>query len=84
VRVADHHVRDVAAAVDEDADLAAGLARELGQLAREVVSDEALCGQAAPSEALDALDLVGFESRGLASDTDVAAPPPRELPGQSR
>jgi hypothetical protein len=82
VRVADHHVRDVAAAVDEHADLAAGLARELGQLAREVVGDEALGGQAAAREALDALDLIGFESRGLAGDADVAAPAgPASWPG---
>ena len=69
---ADHGVRDGAASIDEDAHLAADLVRDLGQLAREFLGDEATCGKPAPVEALEGSNLAGLQALGVAEDLDAA------------
>jgi len=59
-----------AAAVDQDADLATEVARELGQLARELVRDEAVGRKAAAIEPFERVDLAGLEALGVAVDAD--------------
>ncbi len=67
---ADHDVLDGPRPVDEHADLTTDLARELGQLARQLVRDEAVCAEAPPEQALKGLDLAGFEAVGIAVNLD--------------
>ena len=58
--IADHHVLDVAFAIDEGADLPAGLVREFAQLASEFVCHN-LIGRYAPGVQLfDAPQLIWF------------------------
>ncbi|HTY19082.1 MAG TPA: hypothetical protein VMH82_15235 [Myxococcota bacterium] len=63
-------MRHGAASVHEHADLSPDLVRQLGQLAGELVGDEAVGGEAAPIEALDRADLARFEALGVAEDAD--------------
>ncbi len=58
--VADDDVFDVAFAVDQCAELAAGFVREFGQLARELRRDDLLRRDAARVELLNAAQLVGL------------------------
>jgi hypothetical protein len=68
--IADHDVRDRTGAVDEDADLAADLPRELGEPPREIVCEEPVGGKAALREALELLDVVSLQAVGVAEDAD--------------
>jgi len=68
-------MRHVSASVDEDADLPADLVRELGQLAGELVGDEAVGGEAAPVEALERANLARLEALGVAEDADRSRSP---------
>jgi len=63
-------VLDDACAIDEHADLAADVGRERGQLAGELVRDEAVGEQPPLTEALEGLDLAGLEAAGIAVDLD--------------
>jgi hypothetical protein len=63
-------MRDGAAAVDEDADLAADLATDPRELAREVVAEDPVGGNAAPRQAFEGADLIGLESLGVPEDAD--------------
>jgi len=67
---ADHRVGHGAAAIEQHADLTAEVVRELGQLARELVGEEAVGGESAPVEALEGMDLAGLEALGIAEDLD--------------
>jgi hypothetical protein len=60
-----------AAAVDEHADLAAGLARELAELACELVGDETLRRKAALSQAFELAGLAGLQAVCVAGDVDL-------------
>jgi hypothetical protein len=67
-------VGDVSPAVDEHADLAPDVPADLGELAGELVGDEAIGPQAASVEALDGADLAGLQPMGVAEDLDTATP----------
>ena len=76
LRVADRDVFDVAFAVNEDADLSAGLVREFGELARELGRDDPLRRNAPRVEFLDAAQLVGLETLRVAVYVaDTSRPP---------
>jgi hypothetical protein len=89
-RVADDDRLDVALAVDERADLAPRLVRELGELARELGRDDLLRRDAARVELLDAPKLVGLEplrvALYVADDSSSARPcaPPRNAKRTAR
>jgi hypothetical protein len=63
-------VGDVTPPVHQDTYLAADVAADLGELAGELVADEAVAGQPALVEALDGADLAGLETVGVAGDLD--------------
>jgi len=65
-------VGDLAAAVDEDADLTADLEADLGELAGELVAHDPLDRNAAPGESFQPADLTGLETAGIAVDVDGA------------
>ncbi|MCA1816318.1 MAG: hypothetical protein LC746_07920 [Acidobacteria bacterium] len=76
LRVADGDVLDVALAVNEDADLPAGLVREFGELSRELGRDDPLRRNAPRVEFLDAAQLVGLETLRVAVYVaDTSRPP---------
>ena len=60
--VTDHHVFDMALAVDEHTYLAARLVREFGQLAREFLRHNLVHRDAPRVEFFNAAQLVGFQS----------------------
>ena len=70
VGIAHHHVLDVAAAIDQHADLAPDLTADLGQLPRELLREQPVGGNAAPEEALELANLTGLEAVRLAKDLD--------------
>jgi hypothetical protein len=74
VGAADHHVGDLAAAVDEHADLAADLAAHLGELARELVADEPVGGQAAAEQSVESFGLTGLQAVRVPVDLDGWSP----------
>ena len=53
---------DIAAPVDQDADLAPDIRRELGHCAREVIRDEAVGLEAPSTESLEGFRLIGLEA----------------------
>ena len=61
---------DVAAAIDQDADLSANLPADLGQPPREFLREQRIGGDAAPGEALEPANLAGFEAVRIAEDLD--------------
>jgi hypothetical protein len=76
--VADCDVFDVALAINEHADLSAGLVREFGELTRELRRDDSLRRNAPRVEFLDAAQLVGLETLRVAFYvTDSSRPPKR-------
>jgi hypothetical protein len=77
-------VRDRALAIQQHADLAAEIVRELGELARELVREEAVGGKAAPVEALERVDLGGLETLGVSEDLDGSLSRARRLAVASR
>jgi hypothetical protein len=68
--VADHDVRHGTRPLDEDADLAPDLARELGEAPGEIVGQEPIGGEAALREALELLDVMSLQAVGIAEDAD--------------
>jgi hypothetical protein len=68
-----------AAPIHEDADLPADLVGELGQLASELVGDEAIGREMAAVEALERADLAGLESLGVSEDADLVGLPRAEI-----
>ena len=67
-RVADDDGLDVALAVEEHANLAVGLARDLGQVARELGRDNRAGVDAAAVGAAEGVELGGLEAEGVAED----------------
>jgi hypothetical protein len=67
-----HHVSHSAAAIDENADLAADLETDLREFASEFVADDALDRNAAPGEPFQPAYLAGLETAGVAVDVDGA------------
>src|SRR5688500_8082843 len=62
LRVADHHILNLSFAIDQNADLAPRLERDLRHLSRELLGDD-LCGWYAPSgEPFDTAKLVVLEA----------------------
>ena len=61
---------DVAAAIDQDADLSPDLPADLGQLPRELLREQRIGGDAAPGEALEPANLAGLEAVRIAEDLD--------------
>lgn len=59
-----------ARAVDQHADLAAGLAGQLGQLPGEFLGDQAIGGNVPPEEAFELSNLARLQPMGIAEDTD--------------
>ena len=70
VGVAHHHVLDVAATIDQDADLSPDLPADRGQLPRELLRQQLIGGDTTPEEALDLANLVGLEAVRIAEDLD--------------
>jgi hypothetical protein len=68
--VAHHHVLDVAAAVDQHADLSPDLPADLGQLSRELLGQQLIGGHPAPEEALELANLAGLEAVRIAKYLD--------------
>lgn len=69
-RTADHHVLDIAAAIDQDADLATDFRRQFGHCTSQVIRDEPVLLEAAASEPLEGLCLARLETAGVAVDLD--------------
>jgi hypothetical protein len=67
-----HHVGHFAAAVDENADLAADFETDLREFASEFVADDALGRNPASGESFQSANLAGFETAGVAVDVDGA------------
>ena len=61
---------DVAAAIDQDADLPPDLPADLGQLPREFLRQQPIGGNAAPEEARELANLTGLEAVRPAEDLD--------------
>lgn len=59
---------DGSGAVEEDANLSAGIRGNFGQRASEVVIDDAIGLDAPAREAFEGFDLAGFEAGGVAVD----------------
>ena len=72
-RVADHHVGHGAPPVDQHPHLTPGLARQAGELARELLGEEAFRWQVASREAFELADLAGLEPVGVPEYADGAA-----------
>jgi len=72
--VAEHDVLDAAGSIEEHADLAADVVRDLGQLAGELVRDDPVFGKAATAETFEGFDLICLEAGGVAVDLDGVAP----------
>jgi hypothetical protein len=64
-------VGDGTAPIDQDTHETADLMRQLGQLARELLGDQAIRGDASSSESFQAIDLIGLEAVGIAFDADA-------------
>ena len=79
-RVAHHHVGDRAAPVDQHPDLAAGLARELAELAGELVGDQALRREPTLGQAFELAGLAGLQAVRVAGDVDRGTPQVRRAP----
>ena len=67
VRVADDHRLDVSLAVEEHADLAVGLQRELGQVPGQLGADDLMHGHVAAPGVLQVFELAGLEAQYVAS-----------------
>jgi hypothetical protein len=63
-----------AAPVDQDSNLPARLARELRELARELVGNEPLRRETTLSQALELAGLAGLQAARVAGDVDLATP----------
>ena len=61
---------DVAAPIHEHADLTPNFVAQLGELPRELLGDQTIGGEPAPSEALEALLLAGPQALGVSVDAD--------------
>ena len=73
-RIADDHPLDLAFAVDENADLAPYLSRNLGQLPSKILGDEFAAGYAPLIELLEPLALLSLETGDVAFElVNVAA-----------
>ena len=66
--VADHDPLDVALAVEQHADLAADLAGDLGEVARQLGRDHLVGVDAPPVGAAQGVELGGLEAEGVAED----------------
>ena len=69
-RAADQDVLDGPRPVEKHPHLPSDLPRQLGQLPGELVRDEAVCVESSPDQALEGLDLAGFEAVGIAVNLD--------------
>jgi hypothetical protein len=69
-RPADHHVRDTAPPIHENADLAANLTTQLREVTSKFVGEEGIRVDSAAKEPLELLVLAGFEALGIAVDLD--------------
>jgi hypothetical protein len=65
-------VLHAAAAIEGDADLAAGLVRELAQAGRQRGGDDAVCGDLAVVEPFEAVLLAGLETGGVAVEFQLS------------
>ena len=74
-RVAHHHVGDGAGPIDQHADLAPGLAGQLGEVPREFLGDQAIGRNLPPEEAFELSDLAGLQPMGVSEDADGLALP---------
>ena len=72
-----HDVLDLSLAVREDADLAARLAGELSEVARQLLGQDLVWGDLAAVDVLDPLDLTRFEPLGVAVESIRGKPPGR-------
>ncbi|HEV7474129.1 MAG TPA: hypothetical protein VGN90_08770 [Pyrinomonadaceae bacterium] len=63
--IADHHVLNVAAAIDERSDLAACFVRQFGQLARKLRRQNLVRSYPPGVKLFYPAKLVGFEARGV-------------------
>jgi hypothetical protein len=63
-------VLDIAASIDQHADLAANLRRQFGHRASEFVRDEVVRLEASTPESFEGLGLTGLEAAGVAVDLD--------------
>jgi len=68
--VAHHHVLHLTAPIHQHADAPAGLCREAGQLASELLGHQPLGREPAAVEAFELSDLVGLQTLGVAEDAD--------------
>jgi hypothetical protein len=66
--VADQDPLETVRSVDQDADLAADLARQLGEVASEFVGDDLVRRDPPAEDPLEVLDLRGLEAKGVAVD----------------
>jgi hypothetical protein len=76
-RVADHQVRHCSAPIDQHADLAAALRRELAELARELMRDETLGRKATLGQAFELAGLAGLQAVRVAGDVYLGLRSPR-------
>ena len=67
--VADHHMRDPALAIHQQADLAADFVRQLAQVARQLGGHQAFRRSAPAVEIFEPADLVGLEAGGVAENS---------------
>jgi hypothetical protein len=65
VGVADDHPLDAALPIEEDADLPAGLPRELGEVPGELGADDLLGGNLPPVGRFESFDLARLEAEGV-------------------
>jgi hypothetical protein len=72
--IAHHHVLHIAPPIDQHAHLSADVGADLGEIAGELVADEAVRGQASPEQALDLSDLAGLQAARIAENLDVGTP----------
>ena len=61
---------DTAATVEQDADLAADVVRELGQLASQLIRDDSIIRDSALAQAFEGFDLTRLEASGVSVDLD--------------
>ncbi len=89
LRVPHHYLLHLALAVQQDTDLAVGLARDFREVAGQLGADNLVGGDAATVGVTQALQLAGLEPEGIAGDVVQAGLSPlgspqraRALPGQ--
>jgi hypothetical protein len=70
VRIAHHHVGDLAPAVHQHAHLPADIAADLAQIAGELVGQDPIGREAPPEEPFELTNLAGFEASCISKDPD--------------